>query len=157
MGSYDYASVLSQFKDVFQGDTLPEGEYDAKVKSVTEVTTAKGKQAFKITLEIMGGPHAGRTLLNQLTFSPESDIAVRIFGQSMATLGASPDWIMSNRATGAMIIEKITGTTVRIQNSHREFNGQPRNEVRYLRRLEGLPQSVPAVGGTDWTPKQVWS
>lgn len=137
MSGFDFASAYQQNAEAIQGDVLPEGEYDVEVKSAKSITTTGGKPAIRLQLAVIGGPNAGRTLPDQLTWSPESEVAMRIFRQSLEMLGATKDWVVQTGATGDQIAEKVVGARATIFAKVGEFNGQPRNNVNYKKLLAG--------------------
>lgn len=135
MSGFNFADAYQQNSDALAGDVLPEGEYTIVVKSAKAVETTSGKAAIRMQLEVAEGPYAGRTLPDQLTWSPESDVAMRIFSQSLAVLGASNEWIVTTQADGDMIAARVTGAKATVGVKISEWNGQDRNNVNYKKRL----------------------
>lgn len=166
MSGFDFASAYQQNSDAIQGEVLPEGEYDIEVTSAKSITTAGGKPAIRMQLMVVSGPSAGRTVPDQLTWSPESEVAMRIFRQSLDVLGATKDWIVATGATGDQIADKVVGARATIFAKVGEFNGQARNNVNYKKGLAGgnvggngggmVPPATPAYAEAAPVPVPSW-
>jgi hypothetical protein len=133
MSEFDFGAEYAAFGDDLKGVSF-EGEYDMVVQKAVAGTTQKGKQQFTLTLGFTSGPYKAKnkTVIDRLIWSPESDVAARIFSSSLKILGASHEWIMSARPSPAQIAERITGTVVSVRLRPDEFNGQPTTRVSYL-------------------------
>lgn len=134
---FNFADAYSQNADALAGDVLPEGDYTVGVKSAKAVQTTGGKPAIRLQLEVLEGPFAGRTIPDQLTWSPESEVAMRIFSQSLNVLGASREWITTTGADGDAIADRIAGSKALVGVKISEWNGQDRNNVNYKKAVEG--------------------
>lgn len=149
MPEFNLASEYAQFgPDELTGAALPEGEYDAQVNTATAAQTQGGKACIKLSLRVLNGPLAGRTLPDQLTWSPESPVAAKMFVQALTMLGATPQWVQSNQASLERTAEHITGAQARIKVTHREWpqgSGQMRANVNYTRGLSSTPAAAPAA------------
>lgn len=122
------------------GDTLipkilPNGKYTAVVKRAVAGTTNNGKGKIVVTLEVVEGPEAGSEVVEQLTWSPESDTAARIMSGALAVMGATPEWVRENRADLSDVADYVIGSLVEISTKEDEWNGQPRNRVSFLKNL----------------------
>lgn len=136
MSEFDFGAEYAAFGDDLKG-TSYEGEYDMVVQKAVAGTTQKGKQQFTLTLGFTGGPYKskGKTIIDRLIWSPESDVAARIFSSSLKTLGASHEWIMANRPTPEQIAARITGAVVSVRLKPDEFNGQATTRVSYVKSV----------------------
>lgn len=136
MSDYDDGFSLKQEMEAFGDDLLgkayPTGEYDMLVRKAVPAKTAGGKHCVKATLEFIGGPMKGKTVPDQLNWSPESDIAARIFAQSMSRMGATQEWIKATNPSMVQLAAKIQGAKVHVKLTEDTWNGMPRNKISYL-------------------------
>ncbi|HEX8321693.1 hypothetical protein [Longimicrobium sp.] len=140
---FSFADEFKSFGDELNGVAYT-GDYTMKVTKAKASKTAKGKQQFVVTLAFQGGPLGakGKTVDNRLVWSPESEVAARIFAQSLRVLGAPQDWIMSAKPTPDQIAEQMVGAVVEVNLKAGEFNGQPQTNVNYRKSV-----SVNPLGG----------
>jgi len=134
MSTFDFASEFESFGDDLKG-TAYEGDFVMVVRKAEPGTTAKGKQKFQLTLEFVGGPNHGKTVPQQLVWSPENDTAAKIFASSLRVLGAPQEWIMATKPTPEQIAQQITGTKFEARCKAGEFNGQPQTNVSFRKTL----------------------
>lgn len=134
MSDFDFASEFAAFGDDLKGVAY-EGDHVLRVKKAEAGTTAKGKQKFTLTLEFAGGPNNGKTIPDNLVWSPESEIAAKIFAQNLRVLGAPQEWIMQAKPSPEEIAEQITGTVFEARLKADEFNGQPQTRVNYKKTV----------------------
>jgi hypothetical protein len=137
MSEFDFGAEYAAFGDDLKG-TSYEGTYEMVVQKAVPGQTQKGKAQFTLTLAWTSGPLAakGKTIVDRLIWSPESDVAARIFSQNLRTLGASQDWIMQTRPSPAQIAEQITGAVFEAVLKPDEFNGQPTTRVNYRKSVK---------------------
>ena len=140
---FSLADEMEAFGDELMGKAYPAGEYDMEVTKSTAAKTQGGKPCIKVVLTILGGPLKGKTVPDQLNWSPESDIAARIFAQTMAKLGATQQWIKTNRPTMSALAQKIQGAKFHGMLTVDEWNGSPRNKVQYRSTIS------PGTGGSS--------
>jgi hypothetical protein len=149
---FDFGAEYAAFGDDLKG-TSYDGDYTMRVSKVKPSRTQKGKMQFQLTLAFVGGPLGakGKTVDDRMVWSPESEVAAKIFAQTLNTLGAPQDWIMSAKPTPQQIADQITGTVVECKLSPDEWNNQPRTKVSYRKRVSGnaIPGGTP--GGTSQT------
>lgn len=129
---FSLAQEMAAFGDELLGKAYPSGEYDMLVRKAVPAKTGGGKHCVKVTLEFIGGPLKGKTVPDQLNWSPESDIAARIFAQAVAKMGADQPWIKANNPTMAQLAAKVQGAKVHVKLTEDDWNGMPRNKVAYL-------------------------
>ncbi|MGV1079710.1 MAG: DUF669 domain-containing protein [Candidatus Nanopelagicales bacterium] len=152
MTDYDLAADYASLGEELAPPLLPNGPYNAVVKRAVPGTTAAGKGRIVVTCEILDGPYAGREIVQQLTWSPESEVARRIFRQALAVLGASHEWVLQTSANMATVAERITGAHAQIQVSEKSFNGEPRNEVNFRKPLPTSTPQAMSLGGPPQPP-----
>lgn len=129
---FSLADEMAAFGDELMGKAYPEGEYDMLVKKATAAKTGGGKHCIKVVMEFTGGKYKGKTVPDQLNWSPESDIAARIFATAVAKMGATQEWIKANKPSMAATAAKIQGSKVHVKLTQDDWNGSPRNRVAYL-------------------------
>jgi hypothetical protein len=134
--SFDFAAEYAAFGDELKGVSY-EGEYDMVVQKAVAGATQKGKQQFTLTLGFTSGPYKAKnkTVIDRLIWSPESDVAARIFAANLRVLGAPMEWIMTARPTPDQIAERITGAVFSARLRPDEFNGQPTTRVSYQKSI----------------------
>jgi hypothetical protein len=147
---FSFADAYDEFGDDLLGKIFPNGTYQMKVKTAQAAMTGTGKHCFKVVLEFVGGKFKGKTVPDQLTWTPSSDVAARIFAQSMGVLGAPQDWIKTNKPSPEQIAARITGTVVETILAEDEWNGAPRNKVRYSKTI-ALKGGAKAANGSTLT------
>jgi len=140
MSEFDFGAEFAAFGDDLKGVSY-EGEHEMRVTKAVAGTTAKGKQQFTLTLAFTGGVYGakGKTITDRLIWSPESDVAARIFSQNLRCLGATQEWIMQTRPTPDQIAEQITGAVFLAALKPDEFNNQPTTRVNYRKSVSVKP------------------
>jgi hypothetical protein len=134
MTDFSFADEFASFGDDLKGVAY-EGDHQMRVRKAEAGATAKGKQKFTLTLEFAGGPNKGKTIVDNLVWSPESEIAAKIFAQNLRVLGAPQEWIMQTKPSPEDIAEQITGTVFDARLKPDEFNGQPQTRVSYRKTI----------------------
>lgn len=148
---FDFGAEYAAFGDDLKG-TAYDGDYTLRVSKVKVGKTQKGKMQFQLTLAFVGGPLGakGKTVDDRLIWSPESDVAARIFSQTLRTLGAPQEWIMTARPTPQQIADQITGAVVECKLSPDEWNNQPRTKISYRRAVS--TNAIPGGASPTATP-----
>lgn len=139
------------YGDDLKGRAFPKGTYEMRVASAVPKTTSTGKQAIVVNLEFTKGPYRGKKVPEQMTWSPENEVAARIFANSLAMMGATTEWIRATKPKMEQICARITGQLVEVDLTEDEWQGQERNRVRFKKNL-GKPAgaATPTLG--DPTP-----
>jgi Protein of unknown function (DUF669) len=145
---FSLADEMAAFGDELLGKAYPAGEYDIEVTKATAAKTAGGKPCLKTVNTILAGPLKGKTVPDQLNWSAESDIAARIFAQTMAKMGATQDWIKQTRPKMPQLAQKITGAKLHVVFTVDDWNGSPRNKIQY-RSTIALPGGNGAAPSTS--------
>ena len=156
MNDYNLAADYAALGDDLMPGILPDGNYVGVVKRAVPGQTQNGKGKIVVTLEVIEGPQAGREATEQLTWSPESEVARRIFSTALAIMGAPPEWVLEAQASFTDVAERITGAVVEFNAKEDEWNGQPRNRINFRKAVSIAPQPVAAVPslGTPAAPQQ---
>jgi hypothetical protein len=94
--------------------TFLDGEFPFVIEEVAvKQTAAAGKTMFAMKVTVESGVFAGRTMKHNITVSPESPVAMRIFYSDMEILGLSAAFFDNpqlNTAAGPeMIAQALTG------------------------------------------------
>jgi hypothetical protein len=151
---FSLAQEMAAFGDDLLGKAYPAAEYDMDVVKAVASKTAGGKHAIKLTLKFIGGKFVGKTVFEQLNWSPESDIAAKIFAQALAKMGATQEWIKSTKPSMAQVAAKIEGAKVRVKLTEDSFNGIPRNKVSFMSTI-ALGGGGSANGGVTVSKDEV--
>lgn len=146
--TFSFADEYNSFGDELTGKAYPKGSYEMRVKNMVPKVTSGQKRSFVVTLEFTKGPHRGKTVTEQMTWSPESDVAARIFAQGLKIMGASQDWIKTNKPTPQQIANQCIGSLVEVVLTEDTWQGQDRNRVRFNKNL-GKAAPVPGLGSSD--------
>ncbi len=132
---FSFADEFEALGEELDGKPLPKGDYDMVVSRAEAAITSGGKQCFKVTLEVMSGPEKGKSVFEQLTWSPESAVAARIFAQGLKVMGATQEWIKETHPTPAQIAAEMLGQQVAVAIDIQAYMGEDRNRVRFKRNL----------------------
>jgi hypothetical protein len=144
--SYGFDDLL-KIADEAGFTPLPIGEYDVMVASAEAKTTNQGKDAIKVQFQVLSGPCAGRKIFNQFTISPENPNAVGFFFRHMEALGLPREYFAQNPSL-QHIAQTLLNRQCHIKVDHREWNGQTRDNVSAITRVN-TGQQVP---GQDPAP-----
>ena len=114
---------------------LPAGSYEVKVLESSATKTKNGKDMFKVTFVVEGGPHAGRRLWSNLVISPESPKAMAIVMRQLSSLGVRP--LMEANASNEQIAAGMKDALATVKVSVGEYQGKPKNEVDGIAGRQG--------------------
>jgi hypothetical protein len=134
---FSFADEYAAAGDELLGKAYPAGTYTMLVSKMEPKVTAGNKRAFVVTLEFTEGKHRGKKLSEQMTWSPESDVAMRIFAQGLQVMGADQAWIKTAKPTPRQICDRCVGSVIEVALTEDEWGGQERNRVRFNKRLSG--------------------
>jgi hypothetical protein len=145
--------------------TFLDGEFPFVIEEVTvKQTAAAGKTMFAMKVTVESGVHAGRTMKHNITVSPESPVAMRIFFQDMETLGLSAQYfdnpVLNTEAGPEMIAQAITGKRFIGVCTPREWNDRKQDSIEGIKPPSKRPlgpgavvASGPSVGIPRATPQ----
>src|SRR4051812_42688493 len=101
---------------------IPQGDYDVKIVEGTATKSSPDKPMWKITVEVEGGPHAGKKAWTQQTLTMDNANALQIFFHQMAAAGLTQDFfktepdpqqianaLLGRRFRAKLIIEEYQG------------------------------------------------
>lgn len=137
--SYDWDDLL-KIADEAGYTLLPPGEYDVMVASAEAKSTNNGKDAIVVFFQVLSGPCAGRKIRNQFTISPENPNAVGFFFRHMAALGLPREYF-TQKPSLQHIAQALLNRQAHIKVTHREWNGQTRDNVAEITPIGTTPQA----------------
>ena len=113
-------------------EPLPNGDYDCKVTRADAAKTSNGKLMFKLTFEVIAGPHTRRKIWGNQTVSPENPTALGIFFSQMKALGLDANFFGAQPSPG-QVAGAMEGRFARVNVGQRTWQGQLRNEVKSIK------------------------
>lgn len=161
--SSDYFSLADDYEalgEELSPELLEDSTYTVQVVRSEAATTSAGKPCIRLGLKVLEGPRAGYIQNDQLTWSPESPVAARIFSQSLGILGAPAKWVKEARPSMEEIAARIMDSVVVIATKIKPVNGEDRVNVNYRRAVStaaggpagpaapvlGAPPAAPVLG-----------
>ena len=122
------------FNKVGDAGPLPDGEYFCRIERVERSQSQYGDEMWKVRLAVQGGPHAGRVIYDNLTFSAESLPRVKLLCACIrldlsGELDLTPDM--------------LRGRDVRVRVGTEKYQSRARNKVFF----DGY---APAEGATPF-------
>lgn len=136
----DFTQAMANAKKA-SFEPLPPGEYNVTCIESTPTESSNGKPMIKTKWQVEDGLSIGKKVFNQFVFSADNDNALNFFFQHMKFLGldeaffaAQPSW--------EHVAATIQGRRCRMQLEIREWQGQPRNDVKKI-----LPPMAPTNVG----------
>lgn len=92
MADLNYGNLYAQAiaESGLGSEVLPDDTYTVKIGTIKPDASKNGKFRVGIRLQVVGGPHDGKSTWVNQTFSPENPKAVAIFLRLMKELGGAP-------------------------------------------------------------------
>jgi len=149
MAQFSYADEFAAFGEDLMGRVYPQGDYVMKVKTAKAAQTNGGKECFRLNVAFTSGPFKGKEIFEQMTWSPESEGAVKIFVQGLTNLGITQGWIKEAKPSPDQIAARMVGTMVEVSLSEDEYpKGTPVNRVKFKRFISrpGAGQGAESLG-----------
>ena len=139
------------WKDLMQAsggsfEPLPVGDYEVKVIKAEAASTSTGKLMYKMTMDVVSGPHTNRKVWTNQTLSPENPNALAMFFNAMGALGLDADFFNTNPSPDA-VAQALVGRYAVVSLKQREWNGSMRNEVTAIKKSNRASSMFPGVGG----------
>lgn len=145
--------------------TFLDGEFPFVVEEVAVKQTQTGKTMFAMKVVVESGVHAGRSMKHNITVSPESPVAMRIFYSDMDVLGLSAAFFDNpelNTAAGPeMIAQALTSKRFTGVCKPREWNDRQQDNIDSIKAAGKRPGALsggltsglpPATGPRTPTP-----
>jgi hypothetical protein len=129
-------------------EALPIGEYRIRIIESTATMSQTHKPMIKVKMEVTEGPYAPRKVFNQFTLSLENPNAVAIFFRQMKAFGLDEQFFASLGAQGSLdpVASALMGREAYVKLSHREWQGETRNNCEGFRPVVGAPAAgVPGM------------
>jgi Protein of unknown function (DUF669) len=112
--------------------TIPAGEYDLYVDSVTAKQSSSGKDMLATRFKVEAGPHEGASVFTNFVISPESPAALSFLIRKLAALGLDREYLSKNPSL-EKIAQDLEHRRCTGKVSVREFNGSERNDIDTLK------------------------
>lgn len=139
------------WKDLMQAsggsfEPLPVSDYEVEVIKAEAASTSTGKLMYKMTMNVVSGPHTNRKVWTNQTLSPENPNALAMFFNAMGALGLDADFFNTNPSPDA-VAQALVGRYAVVSLKQREWNGSMRNEVTAIKKSNRASSMFPGVGG----------
>jgi hypothetical protein len=164
MSSINWNDLVKEAGETSNYEPLPDGDYELKVTEAKATTTQTGKTMFKLTTEVISGPHAKRRVWDNLVITTDNPKALGMFFMKMTVLGLGKEYFSTN-PTNAQIEAALVNRTFRATLGTRTYNGNRSNEIKqyHVIRTEGAagvsaaapapaPAPAPAAAPAPSTP-----
>lgn len=140
-------------------EILPVGQYAAQVTKAEAKQSKNGKLMFAVTFKIISGPKNNRTITNNVVLSPENPRAVQAFFINLRALGVDEAFLKQTPAPAPeTVAAKMVGAKAQISVTHREYQGQQRDNVDRISRLTGVAAAqvaAPSIAVPNAAPAPV--
>ena len=126
---------------------VPAGDYDLKITAAEATKSGTGKPMWKLTTEVEGGPHSGRKIWTNQTLTTDNENALQIFFRQMAAAGLTSEFFRT-KPTPQQIADALMNRRFRAKVAIREWQGQPRNEIKNWSAPRAASGAPPMPGAT---------
>ncbi len=121
---------------------IPQSDYDVKISATEATTSSTDKPMWKITCDVLSGPHAGRKLFTQQTLTKDNPNALNIFFRQMAAAGLTSEFFKT-RPTNQQIADALLNRQFRAKVIVKDYQGMPKNEIKQW----NPPSAAASAGG----------
>lgn len=139
MGSVNWGQLAKDAGDI---QPVPVGKYDAIITECELKTSQNGREYWAAKFKIQNGPQAGRTLYNNFVLVEDNPNALRAFFINMSNLGISVDQLTSLGTDKNALTPLLIGRQALVQVTHREYQGQMRDNIDRVERHPSGPFGV---------------
>jgi len=108
---------------------IPQGDYDVKIVETEATKSSTDKPMWKITAQVLNGPHEGRKLWTQQTLSMDNPDALNVFFRQMAAAGLTGEFFKT-KPSNQQIADALMGRQFRAKVTIREWQGVNRNNIK---------------------------
>jgi hypothetical protein len=126
---------------------IPQSDYDVKITATEATTSSTDKPMWKITCDVLNGPHEGRKLFTQQTLTKDNPNALNIFFRQMAAAGLTSEFFKT-KPTNQQIADALLGRQFRAKVIVKDYQGMPKNEIKQWNPSSGAA----AAGGPPRPP-----
>jgi hypothetical protein len=136
---------------------IPQGDYDVKIIETEATKSSTDKPMWKVTCQVLNGPHEGRKIWTQQTLTMDNPDAMNVFFRQMAAAGLTGEFFKT-KPSNARIAEALMGRQFRAKVTIREWQGVPRNNIKQWnpmgagRGAAGGPPPPPGAGAAPGGP-----
>jgi len=133
---------------------IPQGDYDVKIVNTEATKSSTDKPMWKITTQVLNGPHEGRKIFTQQTLTMDNPDALNIFFRQMAAAGLTGEFFKT-KPSNERIAEALMGRQFRAKVTIREWQGVPRNNIKAWNPMgaqSGAPGGPPPPPGAGAGP-----
>lgn len=148
MQDTNWGQLMDQASATFA--PLPVGEYAVTVDTAAAAQTSTGKLMFKIKYKVVGGPHNGRTVFNNVTLAKDNPNALGYFFRDMEAMGLPKQYFAGN-PSDEHVAASLVGKSCKVVLEHREYQGEMRENVKSIKKGAagpagpGAPPAPPAA------------
>ena len=125
-------------------EPLPVGDYNLTIKEAAYQRAQSGRDMWKITTEVIDGPHARRRVWNNLVLVPENPNALGMFFRKMGALGLTQEFFAQSPDVDT-IARAMLGRSFRGQVTQREYQGKISNEIQMFYPISAQPGVAPTA------------
>lgn len=144
MASLNWSELVNQAgSNNSSMEPIPDGDYELKVLEAEHRRSQSGKNMFKITTEVQGGPYASRRIWDNLVIDPGNETGLNMFFMKMGILGLNKQFFDQN-PTDAQIEQALAGRAFRATVSTRTYNGQEYNDIKKYHKSSAAATPNPA-------------
>lgn len=128
---------------------FPQGDYDVKIIETEATKSSTDKPMWKITCQVLSGPHEGRKVWTQQTLTMDNPDALNVFFRQMAAAGLTGEFFKT-KPSNEQIADALLGRQFRAKVTIREWQGVPRNNIKQWNPIGrggvGAPGGPPPPG-----------
>lgn len=125
---------------------VPVGVYPVEVIKAEAKQASTGREMISVQLRIVDGPSKGRMLFNNFVWVPENDKAVQMFFVNMREFGLGKEYFRTN-PTFEQLANEMLNRRVMVEIEHTEYNGNTREQVKRIKKIDGYENPAPGQGG----------
>ena len=125
---------------------VPVGVYPVEVIKAEAKQASTGREMINVQLRIVDGPSKGRMLFNNFVWVPENDKAVQMFFVNMREFGLGKEYFRTN-PTFEQLANEMLNRRVMVEIEHTEYNGNTREQVKRIKKIDGYENPAPGQGG----------
>ena len=119
-------------------EPLPVGDYNLNIKEASYKKAQSGRDMWKITTEVIDGPHARRRVWNNLVLVTENPTALGMFFRKMGALGLTQEFFAQNPDVDT-IARAMIGRSFRGQVTQSDYQGKINNDIQMFYPISTQP------------------
>lgn len=142
MTTIDFGQLMKEAGEGFK--PIPNGQYNAEIAKAEAVTSSTGKPMLKTQARIIGGPHEGRIVFDNIVITAGNPNALSFFFRDMAALGLDAAYFAANPPF-EQVAAALVGRQCIIDVGTKQYQGSDRNEIKSYKAATGGQIGVPAA------------